>query len=602
MPSIRCPGVLRRLLPVAVAAMSVGSPALAVPPASLTSSAYSVSFDDLPVREALRRVAQTFDLRLKLGAALPGRVSGSIKSPSASALLDQLAGQHGFERFVHAGTLHVSDVRASETARLTLAGGASTESAKALLVANRLLEPRFGWIEQPEENAVLIHGPVGYVALVRKALEPVLGAATGPRASEIPKAMPPEVMVFKLRHANAEDRTVTYRQRSVVVPGLATNLRAVMSQSQHAMRPADKGGHVLPPDLAEDAVRATKALPSAMRAAVERPGARTELAPAADATPGVGPTMHRGFVNVVPDGRTNSLLVFDSPERRAFYERLVAELDVEQHLVEIEALIIDIDRRLLAELGVEWSAGGARVGYSGVLNAVSGLTSTTFVIPNIDQFFARLRALDTSGDATILGRPSVLTLDNQAAVLDLSTTDFIRVIGERVADIKEVTAGTSLRVVPRLILSSASSAVQLLVDIEDGTVQSAERGGTPVVQRSTISTQALIEIGQSLVVGGYRASQQRREVNKVPFLGSIPVIGQAFRNTRSEDRNMERLFVITPRTVAGSAMRFAAGAPAPVQGTVKNAADRLSLPLDVFLPAGAAGAVRGPAQAPSPGG
>ena len=89
--------------------------------------------------------------------------------------------------------------------------------------------------------------------------------------------------------------------------------------------------------------------------------------------------------------------------------------------------------------------------------------------------------------------------------------------------------------------------IKLLVRVEDGSLTSQTVDNLPVVERSSVNTQALIQEGQSLLIGGLMRQSSNDAVDKVPFLGDIPLLGNLFK-TRNENRgHVERLFLISPR-------------------------------------------------------
>ena len=71
----------------------------------------------------------------------------------------------------------------------------------------------------------------------------------------------------------------------------------------------------------------------------------------------------------------------------------------------------------------------------------------------------------------------------------------------------------------------------------------------PIVQRSTVGTQAIVNEGQSLLIGGYAYDVNRDLTNKVPLLGDIPGLGALFTFRNKEVSRVERMFMITPRIV-----------------------------------------------------
>ena len=73
----------------------------------------------------------------------------------------------------------------------------------------------------------------------------------------------------------------------------------------------------------------------------------------------------------------------------------------------------------------------------------------------------------------------------------------------------------------------------------------------PVIERSTIGTQALIDGDESLLVGGLVREFSNNNVDKVPLLGDLPLLGALFRKSGRSVSRMERLFLITPGEVHG---------------------------------------------------
>jgi len=157
--------------------------------------------------------------------------------------------------------------------------------------------------------------------------------------------------------------------------------------------------------------------------------------------------------------------------------------------------------------------------------------------------------LQTDGDANIQSRPSVLTTDNTGALLDLSETFYIRLQGERVASVTPVTAGTTLRVTPRVI-DGLEQMVQLTIDIEDGQIQDRQIDTLPTVRRSSVSTQAIVRENETLLIAGHSSDQNIDSNQRIPVLGEIPGVGLLFSNKSRSVQKRERLFMIRPKIVS----------------------------------------------------
>src|SRR5690606_19466896 len=209
------------------------------------------------------------------------------------------------------------------------------------------------------------------------------------------------------------------------------------------------------------------------------PGAAVPVAgqpPAGAARPNHPGGLRLREPTVQADARLNAIIVQDIPDRIPIYRELIAQLDQPSTLIEIEAMIVDVNSDLVNELGVTWgaNAGTTSVGYGDLNLATSGglpidsgtgLTPGTLGVSVGSVLAARLHALETKGQAHILSQPSILTADNMGALIDLSDTFYIQTTGERVATVTPVTVGTSLRVTPRHIQGPGGMKVELTVDI-----------------------------------------------------------------------------------------------------------------------------------------
>ncbi len=265
---------------------------------------------------------------------------------------------------------------------------------------------------------------------------------------------------------------------------------------------------------------------------------------------------------VQADSRLNALIIKDLPQHMAAYEELIKLLDVPSRLIEIEAVIVDVNASNVAELGIDWGARAGNVaggfGRPGV--APDGGTSTvvigrdvnpTTVIPNAGNFLmARVRALEGKGSARVVSRPSVLTVDNLGALIDLSETLYLQSIGERVASVLPISVGTTLKVTPHIIDTPQGQSVHLIVDIEDGAIQDTSTQALPRIRRSTIGTQAVMNERESLLIGGFNSESNLRQNDKVPGLGDLPIFGALFAKKSQRLEKRERLFLITPKIIS----------------------------------------------------
>lgn len=579
---------------VVVVLMLWGTTLQAAVPAAWKDSGYAMNADNMTVRAVLDEFGHAYGVRIQMAGNGERRVKGRLKAESGIDFLNRLAAANNLRWFVYNGTLYVGAATDNTSLRIQV-GENAVQDAKNALVGLGLYDERFGWGELPDDGVVIVSGPRAYVDLARDVLMPPAG--------EKEKLRGRQVMLFRLKYASAMDRTINSRGKSETVPGIRTILTNLMlgghggsaekvtgtggfdaastkrtrtgknGRADAREAPQEGGGDRFVPLFSAPAANGRNAiLPGGAN------GAGSPNAVASYDDDGGHRDGYKEPPRIEADPTLNAIMIYDDVAKRGVYQSLIDQLDVKPQQVEIEALIVDIDRSKLAEMGVEWGArtGAVETIVNGTTTQSSGtnlpLPGATLLISNAGRFYARLKAMESNGEARVLATPTVLTLDNVAAVLDLSQSAYVSLVGERVADMSDITAGTMLRVIPRIIDDNGNTRVRLEVDIEDGSLNTADASGSSSsganvlgtsVTRSTINTQAIIDAQQTLMIGGYRAESLIRNRQKVPVLGDIPLVGGLFRSESKSTSTRERLFLITPRITGFDGARVAKTPPTP---------------------------------------
>lgn len=546
-------------------------------PLPFDGDSYTYLANNTPVGKMLADFCANFGIRLQADAGIDTRMNGRVGGATASEFLNVVTASAGLDWFHHAGTLHISRV----TERDTQAHAISRESIPGLrnaLQDLKVLDERFGWASLAEQGMVVVTGPPAYLALVAQTLRTVQAAPNGQ-----------QMVVWKLKYANVEDRQVTVRDKTTIVPGIRTLLQALgAARSEVALRGSvarDTAARTEPPQPVLPASGAGSATPAEPAAAGPASSASASASGTERASAQRQPALGGQEVRIEADVRLNAIVMRGPADLIAGYQSLIEALDTPAGLVEIEAITIDVNKSRLEELGIDWSLSGRRasLGFgdaslpveAGVLSlGYRGASATTTVVADqASALLARIRLLETSGDAYVAGKPSILTSDNLSALIDLSQTFYTKVTGERVANLTPVTVGVMLKVSPRIVQTpTGETEIQLVIDIEDGALVDRTGLDLPVVQRTTISTQATIREGQSLLIGGYDTETRQNSLEKVPVLGDIPTLGSLFRSTRVDQQRRKRLFLITPRVVSVGAASVLRPQPTPLP------ADTLALP------------------------
>ncbi|MDR0727311.1 MAG: hypothetical protein LBF26_00210 [Puniceicoccales bacterium] len=269
------------------------------------------------------------------------------------------------------------------------------------------------------------------------------------------------------------------------------------------------------------------------------------------------------FTSITYDARQNAVIIRDRKDLMPFYQSLIERFDVPTKAVEIDVAIVDINVGRSHKMGIDvleflngersllWRPEG------GDLTLDDKNLNFYLKVPNMGSagITARLQALESSSAAKTLSRPSVLTLDNIAAVISNNRETYVPVAGAYATDLFTVSAKVALRVIPHIIDiprddGTVERKIKLFVSIEDGTMSdTGGSAGMPMVTSSQINTQSILNEGQSLIVGGYYYEHHSDGRRGIPVLKNLPVIGRLFSMADRATETMERLFIISPRVV-----------------------------------------------------
>ena len=298
--------------------------------------------------------------------------------------------------------------------------------------------------------------------------------------------------------------------------------------------------------------------------------------------------------SVVVDERTNKVFVQDTVSRLEEVRKIIAQIDVPVRQVLIEARIVEADDRFSRNLGVRLgfnrinaSAGGlgrgtvsgnlqgvhdltplpGAVGASGTALAntnfvnlpasnISGVNPSTFAISLFNSSLTRflnleLSALEADQRGKVVSSPRVLTADQGKAIIEQGTElPYQQATSSGATAIQFRKANLKLEVTPQI---TPEGNVILAVVVNRDAVGQLKPAGFAIDTRR-VQTQVLVENGGTVVIGGIYEQTERSNVNKVPLLGDLPVIGNAFKNTQRTNDRTELLVFLTPRVVTDTAM------------------------------------------------
>jgi type IV pilus assembly protein PilQ len=299
--------------------------------------------------------------------------------------------------------------------------------------------------------------------------------------------------------------------------------------------------------------------------------------------------------DILSDDRSNQLIIRDIPSVIPVIDNLIHQLDRKSQQVEIEARVVAASRSFAQDIGTELGfagtttggrslfSGSPAVGGSGVTpgagippnpvtvaggvqsgnNVTTGLPLNTFFqagaptsgfgfshrSPNFAVDFF-ITASEAKGVGKLLSKPRVITQNNERAVIKQGQKIPVQTNINNTISIQFIDAVLRLEVTPQI---TAEGTIFMDVIVENTQIdQGIPRiQGTPALDTQSEETKVTVADGGTVVVGGIIVSSQNTNIQEVPFVGSLPLIGRLFKRNTISVSSQELLFFLTPKIIPG---------------------------------------------------
>lgn len=281
--------------------------------------------------------------------------------------------------------------------------------------------------------------------------------------------------------------------------------------------------------------------------------------------------------NAVLDPRTNTLFVQDTPGRLDEIRRLIGEIDIPSRQVLIEARIVVADDKFSRQLGVRFgnqsghNKGNFDIGATGSLSSSSaiaagtapsgvgdlnvnlpvtgaaGSLALTFLnIGSGNLINIELSALEADNRGKVISSPRVITADQQEAVIEQGTQiPYQEASSSGATTVSFKSAVLSLKVTPQI---TPDDKIIMTLEVKKDSVGQVF-AGIPSIDTKKVTTQILVDNGETAVLGGIYEQTLRTTIDKVPALGDVPIIGNLFKRAARQDDKTELLIFITPKII-----------------------------------------------------
>lgn len=301
-------------------------------------------------------------------------------------------------------------------------------------------------------------------------------------------------------------------------------------------------------------------------------------------------------VSVIPDTDLNALVLTAPPKMMTTLRDVITHLDVRRAQVLVEGIIAEITSDKAAELGVTWAADASdNHGVAGLTNfsgtgagvaqfaglAAGGAQAAASIPDGLSFGFGKitnghfsfaglLRALAGDGTTNILSTPTLMTLDNEEAQIQVgqevpfitgsysqggigggNTNGGSGGIVNPFQTIQRKEVGIMLKITPQI---NEGNSVVLAIEQEVSSLAANSTGAADLItNKRTIKTHVIADSGQIIVLGGLIDDQLTENEQRVPILGSIPLLGNLFkyRKTKKVKRNL--MVFIQPKIIMDGA-------------------------------------------------
>lgn len=267
------------------------------------------------------------------------------------------------------------------------------------------------------------------------------------------------------------------------------------------------------------------------------------------------------------DLESNSLVVMASKDELKQIKDLIQELDKEKAQVYVQAKIIEVNNELVNKIGISYGIINASARSDGI-NAISsnlnggsnaikeavdtlGIRMSDVNIKSGLALGASLNLLQQNGALDIVSEPSILAIDNKESSIYVGEKISVEISstltdgGLQRTNYEREDIGLTLKVKPR-ISSDTKLTLEINTLLEGIKSTSVSAGQNPDTLKKEIKTAAILNNGESVIIGGLIENKNETIEQKVPVLGDIPLFGELFKNDSKMNKKNNLVIIVTP--------------------------------------------------------
>ena len=274
--------------------------------------------------------------------------------------------------------------------------------------------------------------------------------------------------------------------------------------------------------------------------------------------------------SITVDKELNAIIIYASDRELKELKSIIKQLDIERQQVYVKAKVVEISLEKSSKIGAKYGLIGGLADSTGLytLSALLGGNALAFDIGTLGiekpvlkkglALGATLSLLEDEGAADLISEPSILCINNNESTIYVGRTESIitqSTQGASSTDLARNTytrqdIGLTLKIKPR-ISSDNKVTLQTKIVLED--VLPGSQIGLPTTTKREVETTAIVDNGESIILGGLVKNKKNNSYSQVPILGDLPLIGIPFRYKEKENKKVSLAVILTPYIIKKSA-------------------------------------------------
>jgi len=252
------------------------------------------------------------------------------------------------------------------------------------------------------------------------------------------------------------------------------------------------------------------------------------------------------------DKRSNQLWLKDDAKHILQIRALIAHLDQPEQQFLISAKIINLDRQYQKTLGflfhtdsvMQNSASALSMSMPDNTGNAGEFTVTLAKLAGNNLLNLQISALEQEGHASLISSPSLITLNNQPAVIESGAeVPYQEATSSGATSVNFKKAVLRLKVTPQAL---PNNHILLHIALNQDKVSQLTVNGVPAIQTQQVTTQVMVKNHQTIVLGGILETSRAKQQQGIPFIDHIPIAGELFRHHTKMTKQRELLIFITP--------------------------------------------------------